>query len=254
MADSFIHLDGIRKVYRTRGAEFLAISEATFDVEEGELVSLVGPSGCGKTTLLKILAGLHPHDSGVLRIGSAAAPFDPSRDVGMVFQQPLLLKWRRIVDNVLLPAEILGLPLKESRERAHHLLRLVGLAGAEDKYPYELSGGMQQRAAIARALIHDPKLILMDEPFGALDALTREKMNLELLRIWSEAGKTIVFVTHGITEAVFLGTRVVVLTAGPARMADNFSVDLPHPRTLDMKTHERFGEYTRRIYRLLGME
>jgi NitT/TauT family transport system ATP-binding protein len=254
MADSFIHLDGIRKVYRTRGAEFLAISEATFDVGEGELVSLVGPSGCGKTTLLKILAGLHPHDSGTLRIGSAAAPFDPSRDVGMVFQQPLLLKWRRIVDNVLLPVEILGLPLKESRERAHHLLRLVGLAGAEDKYPYELSGGMQQRAAIARALIHDPKLILMDEPFGALDALTREKMNLELLRIWSEARKTIVFVTHGITEAVFLGTRVVVLTAGPARMADNFAVDLPHPRTLDMKTHERFGQYTRRIYRLLGME
>jgi NitT/TauT family transport system ATP-binding protein len=203
---------------------------------------------------LKILAGLHPHDSGTLRIGSAAAPFDPSRDVGMVFQQPLLLKWRRIVDNVLLPVEILGLPLKESRERAHHLLRLVGLAGAEDKYPYELSGGMQQRAAIARALIHDPKLILMDEPFGALDALTREKMNLELLRIWSEARKTIIFVTHGITEAVFLGTRVVVLTAGPARMADNFAVDLPHPRTLDMKTHERFGQYTRRIYRLLGME
>ena len=254
MADSFIHLDGIRKVYRTRGAEFLAISEATFDVEEGELVSLVGPSGCGKTTLLKILAGLHPYDSGKLRIGSADVPFDPSRDIGMVFQQPLLLKWRRIVDNVLLPAEILGLPLKESRERANDLLTLVGLAGSEDKYPYELSGGMQQRAAIARALIHDPKLILMDEPFGALDALTREKMNLELLQIWQKARKTILFVTHGISEAVFLGTRVVVLTAGPARMADNFAVDLAHPRTLDMKTHEKFGEYTRRIYHLLGME
>ena len=254
MAASFIHLDGISKVYRTRGQEFLAISEATFDVEEGELVSLVGPSGCGKTTLLKILAGLHPYDSGKLRIGSADVPFDPSRDIGMVFQQPLLLKWRRIVDNVLLPAEILGLPLNESRSRARDLLALVGLAGSEDKYPYELSGGMQQRAAIARALIHDPKLILMDEPFGALDALTREKMNLELLHIWRTARKTILFVTHGISEAVFLGTRVVVLTAGPARMADNFSVDLPHPRTLDMKTHERFGEYTRRIYRLLGME
>ena len=154
----------------------------------------------------------------------------------MVFQQPLLLKWRRIIDNVLLPAEILGLPMAESRERARDLLALVGLKGNEDKYPYELSGGMQQRAAIARALVHDPKLILMDEPFGALDALTREKMNLELLRIWEEAKKTIVFVTHGITEAVFLGTRVVVLTAGPARMADNFRVELPHPRTLDMKT------------------
>jgi NitT/TauT family transport system ATP-binding protein len=254
MAEPFIHLAGIKKIYRTRGEEFLAISEATFDVEAGELVSLVGPSGCGKTTLLKILAGLNTFDSGDLRIGTASQSFDPSRDIGMVFQQPLLLKWRRVIDNVLLPAEILGLPMAESRARARDLLALVGLKGSEDKYPYELSGGMQQRAAIARALVHDPKLILMDEPFGALDALTREKMNLELLRIWSEARKTILFVTHGISEAVFLGTRVIVFTAGPARMADNFVVDLPHPRTLDMKTHDIFGQYTRRIYRLLGME
>ena len=254
MAEPFIHLAGVKKIYRTRGTEFLAVSEATFDVEPGELVSLVGPSGCGKTTLLKILAGLHSYESGTVRIGSPAQPFDPSRDIGMVFQQPLLLKWRRIVDNVLLPAEILGLPLAASRERARDLLALVGLRGHEEKYPYELSGGMQQRAAIARALVHDPKLILMDEPFGALDALTREKMNIELLRIWQEAKKTIVFVTHGITEAVFLGTRVIVLTAGPARMADNFVVELPHPRTLDIKTQEQFGDYTRRIYRLLGME
>jgi NitT/TauT family transport system ATP-binding protein len=248
--EPFIHLSGVRKVY----GEHLAISDASFDVMPGELLSLVGPSGCGKSTLLKILAGLHPHDGGELRMGSPADPFDPSRDVGMVFQAPLLLKWRRILENVLLPAEILGLPAAASRDRARDLLKLVGLQGYESKYPYELSGGMQQRAAIARALVHDPKLVLMDEPFGALDALTREKMNLELLRIWKEARKTIVFVTHGISEAVFLGTRVVVLTAGPARMADNFEVDLPHPRTLDMKTHERFGEYTRRIYRLLGME
>jgi len=254
MAEPFIHLADVKKVYRTRGAEFLAVSQASFDVEAGELVALVGPSGCGKTTLLKILAGLHPYDSGTVRIGSAAQPFDPARDIGMVFQQPLLLKWRRVLDNVLLPAEILGLPLAASRARARDLLALVGLSGAEEKYPYELSGGMQQRASIARALIHDPKLILMDEPFGALDALTREKMNLELLRIWQEARKTIVFVTHGITEAVFLGPRVIVLTAGPARIADNFLVELPHPRTLDMKTGRTFGEYTRRIYRLLGME
>jgi NitT/TauT family transport system ATP-binding protein len=254
MAEPFIHLAGVKKAYRTRGKEFVAVSQATFDVEEGELVALVGPSGCGKTTLLKIMAGLHSYEAGEVRIGSAAQPFDPSRDIGMVFQQPLLLKWRRVIDNVLLPAEILGLPMVQSRERARDLLALVGLQGSEDKYPYELSGGMQQRASIARALIHDPKLILMDEPFGALDALTREKMNLELLRIWQTAKKTIVFVTHGITEAVFLGTRVIVLTSGPARMADNFLVDLPHPRTLDIKTQEKFGEYTRRIYRLLGME
>jgi NitT/TauT family transport system ATP-binding protein len=217
-------------------------------------VSLVGPSGCGKSTLLKILSGLHPHDGGEVSIGSSTHPFDPARDIGMVFQQPLLLKWRRILENVLLPAEILGLPMAESRDRARDLLALVGLAGNESKYPYELSGGMQQRAAIARSLVHDPKLVLMDEPFGALDALTREKMNLELLRIWKEAGKTIIFVTHGISEAVFLGTRVVVLTAGPAKMADNFDIDLPHPRTLDMKTQPAFGAYTRRIYKLLGME
>ncbi|MBI2749606.1 MAG: ABC transporter ATP-binding protein [Burkholderiales bacterium] len=253
MAEPFIRLSGVRKVYRRGRHETLAISDATFDVMPGELVSLVGPSGCGKSTLLKILAGLHPHDGGEVRIGSATHTFNPARDVGMVFQAPLLLKWRRILENVLLPAEILGMPAAEARERARGLLALVGLTGYEDKYPYELSGGMQQRAAIARSLIHDPKLVLMDEPFGALDALTREKMNLELLRIWEEAKKTIIFV-NGISEAVFLGTRVVVLTAGPARMADNFEIALPYPRTLDMKTHERFGDYTRRIYRLLGME
>jgi NitT/TauT family transport system ATP-binding protein len=252
-AEPFIRLSGVRKAYRKGREEHLAISDATFDVLPGDLVALVGPSGCGKSTLLKVLAGLHPHDGGELRMGSATHPFDPSRDVGMVFQAPLLLNWRRVLENVLLPAEILGLPAAQSRKRARDLLALVGLAGYEEKYPYELSGGMQQRAAIARALVHDPKLVLMDEPFGALDALTREKMNLELLRIWKESGKTIVFVTHGISEAVFLGTRVVVLTAGPARMADNFRVELPYPRTLDMKTQEQFGQYSRRIYRLLGM-
>jgi NitT/TauT family transport system ATP-binding protein len=252
VAEPFIRVSGVRKVYRRGKQEFLAISDATFDVAAGELVSLVGPSGCGKTTLLKILAGLQDHDGGEVRIGSAAHPFDPSRDIGMVFQQALLLKWRRVLANVMLPAEILGLPIGESRERARDLLNMVGLGGFEDKYPYELSGGMAQRAAIARALLHDPKLILMDEPFGALDALTRERMNLELLNIWKASGKTIVFVTHGIAEAVFLGTRVIVLTAGPARMADNIGIDLPEPRTLDVKTSEAFGEYTRRIYRLLG--
>jgi NitT/TauT family transport system ATP-binding protein len=254
VTEPFIHLAGVSKVYGRGRHAHPAISDATFDVLPGELASLVGPSGCGKSTLLKVLAGLHPHDQGVVRIGSATHPFDPARDIGMVFQAPLLLKWRRILDNVLLPAELLGLPMAAAKARARELLALVGLAGYEDKYPYELSGGMQQRAAIARSLVHDPKLVLMDEPFGALDALTREKMNLELLRIWKESGKTIVFVTHGISEAVFLGSRVVVFTAGPARMADNFEIELPHPRTLDIKTHERFGIYTRRIYRLLGME
>ena len=195
VTEPFIRLRNLRKVYRKDGREFPAISDATFTVAPGELACLVGPSGCGKTTLLKILAGLQSYDSGEAQIGSPSHPFDPARDIGMVFQQPLLLKWRRLLQNVLLPAEILGLPMRESAERARELIAMVGLTGCEDKYPYELSGGMQQRAAIARALVHDPKLILMDEPFGALDALTREKMNLELINIWKRSGKTILFVT-----------------------------------------------------------
>lgn len=254
MTQPFISLRDVRKVYRTRDVEFEAISNVTMEISEGELISLVGPSGCGKSTLLRILAGLITHDEGHVSIGNAETPFDPTKDIGMVFQQPLLLKWRRILENVMLPAEILGLPTKESKDRARDLLNMVGLEGFEDKYPYELSGGMQQRAAIARALVHDPKLILMDEPFGALDALTREKMNLELLDIWQKSQKTILFVTHGIQEAVFLGTHVAVMSASPARMADYFSVELPHPRGLDIKTHKKFGEYTRRIYKLLGMD
>ena len=188
-----------------------------------------------------------------MRIGSPTHPFDPAKDVGMVFQAPLLLKWRRVLENVLLPAEILGLPCGK-RASARGIFSSWSGSPAPSTSTPTSSPAACSSARRSRALVHDPKLVLMDEPFGALDALTREKMNLELLRIWKEAGKTIVFVTHGISEAVFLGTRVVVLTAGPARMADNFEVDLPYPRTLDMKTNERFGEYTRRIYRLLGME
>jgi NitT/TauT family transport system ATP-binding protein len=251
--EPFIRLRNLRKVYRSQGQEFLAVSDVTMDVRQGELVSLVGPSGCGKTTVLKILAGLHQPDGGSIELGNAETPFDPGRDIGMVFQQALLLKWRTILDNVLLPAEIIGLPMKAARERARDLLKLVGLAGFEAKYPQQLSGGMQQRAAIARALIHDPKLILMDEPFGALDALTREQMNLEMLRIWGESGKTIIFVTHSIQEAVFLATHCAVLTAGPARMAEYFAIKLPFPRTLEIKTTEEFGAYARRIYGSLGL-
>ncbi|WP_051152180.1 ABC transporter ATP-binding protein [Fodinicurvata sediminis] len=252
--EAFIRLRNVRKVFRTGGQEFLAVSDVTMDIAEGEIVSVVGPSGCGKTTLLRILAGLSDAQDGEVSIGGAAGGFTPGRDVGMVFQQALLLKWRTILENVMLPADILKLPRKESRERARELLDMVGLSGFENSHPYELSGGMQQRAAIARALIHDPKLVLMDEPFGALDALTREKMNLEMLRIWEASGKTIVFVTHGIQEAVFLGSRCAVLTAGPARMADYFPIDLPQPRTMDMKTSDAFGQYVKRIYQQLGMD
>jgi NitT/TauT family transport system ATP-binding protein len=203
--------------------------------------------------VLKILAGLHDADGGSVQIGNAATPFDPGRDIGMVFQQALLLKWRTVIDNVLLPAEIVGLPIKAARSRARDLLNLVGLSGYEDKYPQQLSGGMQQRAAIARAFIHDPRLILMDEPFGALDALTREQMNMEMLKIWRESGKTIIFVTHSIQEAVFLASHCAVLTAGPARMAEYFPIELPSPRTLPLKTTDEFNVYARRIYQSLGL-
>ena len=251
--EPFISLRKVRKVYRSARNEFLAVSDVSMDVQEGELVALVGPSGCGKTTILKLLAGLHDADGGAVNIGNSRTPFDPSNDIGMVFQQALLLKWRTVLDNVLLPAEIVGLPMKAARERARDLLKLVGLSGQEGNYPQQLSGGMQQRAAIARAFIHDPKLILMDEPFGALDALTREQMNLEMLRIWRESGKTIVFVTHSIQEAVFLGSHCAVLTAGPARMAEYFPIALPYPRALPIKTTDEFGAYARRIYESLGL-
>jgi NitT/TauT family transport system ATP-binding protein len=253
LEEPFISLRSVRKVYREGKTEVLAVSNVTMDVQEGELVALVGPSGCGKTTVLKILAGLHDADGGTVKIGNGRTSFDPARDVGMVFQQALLLKWRTILDNVLLPAEIVGMPIKAARERARDLLNLVGLRGYESKYPHQLSGGMQQRAAIARAFVHDPKLILMDEPFGALDALTREQMNLEMLRIWRQSAKTILFVTHSIQEAVFLGSRCAVLTAGPARMAEYFPIELPLPRALELKTTDIFGSYVRRIYAGLGM-
>ncbi len=253
MSEPLIELSRLRKVYRSGSQEQLAVSDVSMAIPAGALVSLVGPSGCGKTTVLKILADLLKPDDGVVRIGNAESRFAPGRDVGMVFQQALLLKWRTVLENVLLPAEILGLPRSAARERARALLDMVGLKDCADRYPQQLSGGMQQRAAIARALVHDPKLLLMDEPFGALDALTRERMNLEMLRIWQKSGKTVVFVTHSIQEAVFLGSHCAVLTAGPARMAAFFPIDLPYPRTLEIKTSEAFGRIARGIYQLLGM-
>jgi len=217
------------------------------DVSEGELISLVGPSGCGKTTVLKILAGLHDADGGTIRIGNARTPFDPARDIGMVFQQALLLKWRTVLDNVLLPAEIVGLPMKASRSRARDLLNLVGLAGYEDKYPQQLSGGMQQRTAIARAFIHDPKLILMDEPFGALDALTRDQLVLDLQRLWNETRMTVMFITHSVAEAVFLSDRVIVMTPRPGQLDRIIDIELPRPRTLAMRESPEFNAYNRQI-------
>jgi NitT/TauT family transport system ATP-binding protein len=229
----------------------VALQDIDFSVAEGEFISIVGPSGCGKSTLLKILAGLLPASLGEAVLNGT--PIDgPRKDIGMVFQSPVLFPWRNVLANVLLPADVQRLGREQMTARAFELLALVGLTGFEHRYPWELSGGMQQRVALVRALIHDPALLLMDEPFGALDALTRETMNVELQRIWLDRRKTVLFVTHSTTEAVFLADRVLVMTARPGRIGDMFDVKLPRPRSLDVMTTEPFGVHTRRIRAVLS--
>jgi NitT/TauT family transport system ATP-binding protein len=224
----------------------LALSKVSFSVAEGEFIVVVGPSGCGKSTLLKVLAGLLPQTEGEAFLNGT--PIDgPRRDIGVVFQAPVLFPWRSVLGNVMLPADVQGLDPTEMKKRALELIDLVGLAGFEDRYPRELSGGMQQRVGIVRALIHDPAILLMDEPFGALDAMTRESMNVELQRIWMERRKTVLFITHSTAEAVFLADRVIVMTPRPGRIGDEFAVDLPRPRKLDVMNTERFGSYVRRV-------
>jgi NitT/TauT family transport system ATP-binding protein len=235
-----IHLDHVEKTYRTRRGELVpALDDITLEVGENEFVTLVGPSGCGKSTLLKLVAGLVPLTRGRIHIRDQVV-HEPFPDVGFVFQQPVLLPWRSVLDNVLFSVEMLGLDPRQYRKPAGDLLELTGLAGFESRYPRELSGGMQQRVAICRALLPDPSLLLMDEPFGALDAMTREEMSLELLRIWEERRKTILFVTHSIPEAILLADRVVVMTPRPGRIARVLTVDLPRPRTIDLEYDPRF--------------
>ena len=229
----------------------LALSDISFSVGDGEFIAIVGPSGCGKSTLLKILAGLLPQTAGAANLKGSPIQ-GPRRDIGVVFQSPVLFPWRTVLGNVLLPVDVQQLGREKMTQRALDLLTLVGLSGFEHRYPWELSGGMQQRVALVRALIHDPALLLMDEPFGALDALTREAMNVELQRIWMERRKTVVFITHSTSEAVFLGDRVMVMTPRPGKIGDLFSVDLPRPRPLDVMTTEQFGVYVRRIRKSLN--
>jgi NitT/TauT family transport system ATP-binding protein len=250
--DAAIELRDVAKVYATHGGPVVALQSIAFEVDDGAFVAIVGRSGCGKTTLLKLIAGLLTPTSGLVRVHGRPVT-GPLRDAGIVFQAPTLLPWRSVLDNVLLPAEFLGLDRAVARRRAHELLELVGLCGFERRYPRELSGGMQQRCAISRALLHDPALLLLDEPFGALDALTREEMNLELLRIWSERRKTSVLITHSIAEAVFLGDRVVVMTPRPGRVAEIVPVDLPRPRTASMRLTRDFAALVRRIGQLIGL-
>lgn len=249
---NFIEYDGVRKIYNSSDDEVVALEEVSFHVAEGEFVTVVGRSGCGKSTLLKITSGLLPVTAGAVRVAGAPVR-GPLTNIGVVFQAPVLLAWRKALDNVLLQIEARGLNVADYRERALELLELTGLKGFEGKYPNELSGGMQQRVSISRALIHDPPLLLMDEPFGALDAITRDEMNLELLRIWQKAKKTLLFITHSIPEAVFLGDRVVVMTPRPGKVAEIIPIDLPRPRVTGVRDDPKFIGYVRKIRERLGV-
>jgi len=240
--------------YRGRGRrreDVDALRDISFAVRAGEFVVIVGPSGCGKSSLLRILAGLMRPSSGTAELrGQPIA--GPRRDIGVVFQTPVLFPWRTVLGNAMLPADIQRRDRPAMRQRALELLAMAGLGGFERRYPRELSGGMQQRVGIVRALLHDPAILLMDEPFAALDAMTREAMSVELQRIWLDRRITVLFITHSIAEAVFLADRVIVLTPRPGTIGDAFEVDLPRPRALEVMNTEQFGRCVRRVRAALG--
>jgi NitT/TauT family transport system ATP-binding protein len=225
-----LEIAAVGLTYRTTSGPIEALRGISLDVSEGEFVSVVGPSGCGKSSLLKLILGLERATRGSLAVDGRTIA-GPSRGVGAVFQAPVLLPWRTIEENVLLPADIMKLDRQHAITRARALLDMAGLGGFERKYPYELSGGMQHRAAIVRALVHDPRLLIMDEPFAALDAITREQMAAELQRIWMDSGKTVMFITHSISEAVFLSDRIAVMSARPGRIVAVFENPAPRPRS-----------------------
>lgn len=249
-----ISVQGLTKTYRTKDqGDVEALAQLDIDLAEGSFVALVGPSGCGKSTLLKILAGIQPPSSGTARIHGHGIG-EVRGDVGVVMQSPVLFPWRSILQNVLLPVDVLGLNRREMKLRAMEMLQLVELEGFERRYPRELSGGMQQRAAIARALVTDPKLLLMDEPFGALDAMTREHMNVELQRIWMEKRKTVLLITHSIPEAVFLADRVLVMSPRPGRIIRDIAIDLPRPRPMSVMGSAEFGRHVAEIREIFSAE
>jgi NitT/TauT family transport system ATP-binding protein len=246
MSDVLIEARGVTKVYSTKDGPVESLRPLDFAIRRGEFVSVVGPSGCGKSTLLKMVAGLLPITAGSLTLSGKPIQ-GPQKDVGIVFQSAVLLAWRSVLDNILLQAEIRHLPMAAARTRAAELIAMAGLNGFEGKYPWQLSGGMQQRASICRALLHDPTVLLMDEPFGALDAMTREKMNLELRRIWAASGKTVMLITHSIPEAVYLSDRVIVMSERPGTIAAVYDIELPRERPLDIMGSAAFGDYAKTI-------
>jgi NitT/TauT family transport system ATP-binding protein len=250
--DALLTVADVSKEFETReGDRILALDRVSLSLGGGEFVSVVGPSGCGKSTLLKIISGIEPATEGMITYRGQAVR-RPQRGMGVVFQTPVLLPWLTVLENVLLPVRVLRLPRKPAEVRARALLALVGLSGFEGKYPFELSGGMQQRVGIVRSLIHDPGVLLMDEPFGALDALSRERMSLELQKIWMANRKTVFFITHSILESVFLSDRVLVMSARPGRFIGEFAIPFPRPRAFDLTTRPEFNELVARIRALLG--
>jgi len=246
-----IGIDGVSLVYRSKNAEVHALDNISFAAKDREFVALVGPSGCGKSTLLKLIAGLIPASSGTIRVNGRPVR-GPTPSIGIVFQSPLLMAWRTVLQNVLLQIDIRNLRVADYLPAARDLIRLVGLDGFEDAHPHQLSGGMQQRVGLCRALIHDPDLLIMDEPFGALDAMTREQMNAELQRIWIERRKTVLFITHSISEAVYLADRVLVMSPRPGRIVGEIVVDLPRPRTVATTELPAFVQFTREVRQRLN--
>lgn len=236
-----IHVEGVSMRYGSKSQQVVALSNISLDIAPGEFLSLLGPSGCGKSTLLRLIGDLLQPTAGEVQIrGKSASRARLDRDYGMVFQSPVLYDWRTVARNVQLPLEIMGLSKKERSQRTERLLALVGLQDFETKYPWQLSGGMQQRVSIARALSFQPGILLMDEPFGALDEMTRDRLNLELLDVWSQTGTTIVFVTHSIQEAVFLSDRIVVMTPRPGRIDSVLDVNLDRPRNASTREDAEF--------------
>jgi len=250
-----IAVRNVDKVYRASRGQVQALAQISLDIAPGEFVSIVGPSGCGKSTLLKCMTGLEAVSNGTIAVNGQALNGPPPA-TAMVFQRDVLLDWRTILDNVLINAEFSGQNRTAMKARAMQLLARFGLTGFEHSHPWELSGGMRQRASICRALLCDPNLLMMDEPFGALDAMTRDDLNLELARIWQDTHKTVVFVTHSVAEAVFLSTRVVIMDRNPGRIVEILDVDLPHPRSLqirDTPAFTRLSSHIRHVFTKLGI-
>lgn len=241
-----IEVQNLSRQFVAQANTVVALDNINFTVKEDEFVAIVGPSGCGKTTLLNIFAGLLKASSGTARLRGEPIT-GPRRDVGVVFQSPVLFPWRTVLQNVLLPIDVQRRRRTEFEASARALLKIAKLEGFEDNYPYELSGGMQQRVGLVRALIHEPAMLLMDEPFGALDALTRETMNIELQRIWLERPRTVIFITHSISEAVFLADRVLVMTPRPGKVRLDLKIDFPRPRTLQVMREQKFADYAHEI-------